>query len=78
MKHTYWWIDDDGYVAAGSGDDYITIGTIEEIHSKIDKLEAVNAELLGALEAAKGESVGSQKIDPLGLYRTDWQNYFGH
>lgn len=51
-----WWVDDDGYIAAGSGDTYVTVAEglapsddLDEITANLNLLAAA-PELLAALE----------------------------
>ncbi len=42
-----WWVDEDGYIAAGGGDDYVTIAEILGANDEIDVIRA-NAALIAA------------------------------
>lgn len=68
-KHTPgpWWVDDDGYVAAGSGDNYVTIAEGLGANDDVDEI-AANLCLLSAapelLQAAKNALADLEGILP--------------
>lgn len=37
-----WWLDDDGYIASGHGDDYITVGQLHHPADREFVIKAVN------------------------------------
>lgn len=51
-----WWVDDDGYIGAGSGDDYVTLAEILGANDEVEVIRANVAlitaapELLDALQ----------------------------
>ena len=62
-----WWIDDDGFVASGSGETYVTVADPHCGESDIDTRES-NARLIAAaptLLTALAELVGALEADAM-------------
>lgn len=62
-----WWIDDDGFVASGNGETYVTVADSHCNNQDIDEREA-NARLIAAAPAlltALAELVGALEADEM-------------